>query len=190
MGARGGSGGLWASTMAHYPFVDQGVGLFWKYGPEAEKGQWGGAVIDPQYGQQLHPGRVRQGHSLASAFGSLPIVGLDRTAASRRPVGHRLGRLGIGLAKARWMPAPMVFLYRPEADSIMGAEVPGDGAGPHPSLPRRFHRSSRDGLSTLSGWPRWRAVVAGARLGESADALGSGRRGLIKDGRCRHLRPE
>ena len=26
------------------------------------------------------------------------------------------------------------------------------------------------------------SVVAGARLGESADALGSGRRGLIKDG--------
>ena len=59
------------------------------------------------------------------ASGRRAVNGSSRRV--RFPVAHRLVVWGSALARLRWTLAPEVFLYRPEADSIMGAGVPGDG---------------------------------------------------------------
>ena len=74
--------------MAHYPFVDRGVGLFRKYGPEAGKGQW-------EAGRKGACGGVGRGRRSGEAEGFI----LYLIKAGLLPVRFRRR---IGRAEGRW----------------------------------------------------------------------------------------
>lgn len=104
------------------------------------------------------------------------------------PLGTGLVVWGSALARLGWTAAPVVFLYRPEADSIMGAGVPVDGGWTAPlayrdaSIDRADPLIEEKGIEYIVGLAAMAPVVAGACLGENADALARAVRGLIEDG--------
>ena len=153
VGARGGSGGLGASTMAHYLFVDRGVGLFRKYGPAAGKGQWeagaqGGSWRRRSRSPEQGDGRVH------------PVPHKSRAPArSVHPVPHKSRAPARSVQAAHWKGGGPVARGR-GGRALIGRSRPWPQCGQRlTSVPSTRERKA----STVSG-------SAGAGVGASSAA--------------------
>ena len=164
MGARGGSGGLGAFTMAHYPFVDRGVGLFRKYGPEAVKGQWeAGAKGGSWRRRSRSPERGGGGCSLLYLIkaGLLPVRVHPVPHKGRAPARsvHPVPHIKAGLLPVRFIlylikAGLLPVRFRPPIAGAATRWPEGEGGGVLPGA-AVLHDSGG------SGWHRSRARARG-----------------------------
>lgn len=94
----------------------------------------------------------------------------DRADDSGFPLCTCLVVWGSALARLGWTLAPVVSCTGPRQTLSWPQESRWTGAGPRASLPGRFHFIEQKRIEDIVGLAAMAPVVAGARLGENADA--------------------